>query len=57
MSTTVATLVVLLLGVTLTFGAIRATSSVQHGRRFLRWMLLVFVAYLAMISLPVAMGL
>ncbi len=57
MSPTVATIVVLLLGAALTFGAIRATSSVQRGRTFLRWMLLVFVAYLAMISLPVAMGL
>jgi len=56
MGNAVAVSVVLLLGATLTFGAIRATSSVHHGRTFLRWMLVVFVAYLAMISLPVAMG-
>jgi hypothetical protein len=57
MSNAVAVLVVLFFGAALTFGAIRATSSVQHGRTFLRWMLVVFVAYLAMISLPVAMAL
>ena len=46
-------LLVLALGALLTFGATRATASVQDGKAFLRWMLVVFVMYLVMISLPV----
>jgi hypothetical protein len=41
------------IGVLLTFSASRATASVHRGRTFLRWMVMVFVAYLALISLPV----
>lgn len=48
-----AVLLVLVLGALLTFGATRATASVQDGKLFLRWMLVVFVMYLVMISLPV----
>ena len=57
MSAAIAVPIVLLLGVALTWGAIRATATVQRGRSFLRWMIVVFVVYLAMLSLPMAMGL
>lgn len=57
MSAAIAVPIVLLLGAALTWGAIRATATVQKGRTFLRWMIVVFVVYLAMISLPVTMGL
>lgn len=53
MNTAFAISLVLTLGVLLTFGATRATASVRSGQVFLRWMLVVFVAYLLMISLPV----
>jgi hypothetical protein len=51
-----AILLVLGIGFLLTFGATRATASVQHGRTFLRWMVVVFVTYLALIILPVVVG-
>ena len=47
---------VLGIGFLLTYGATRATASVQHGPAFLRWMVVVFVTYLALISLPVLIG-
>jgi hypothetical protein len=51
-----AILLVLGIGFLLTYGATRATASVQNGPRFLRWMVVVFVTYLALISLPVVFG-
>lgn len=56
MPTPLAILLALGIGALLTWGATRATASVQHGPRFLRWMVVVFVTYLALISLPVAVG-
>lgn len=53
MSIPVALALVLTIGALLTFAATRATASVKEGPLFLRWMLVVFVTYLALISLPV----
>jgi len=53
MSTLIFIAVAVGIGVLLTFGASRATASVHRGQTFLRWMVIVFVAYLALISLPV----
>ena len=56
MRTSLAVVLVLLTGALLTFAAIRATASVREGSTFLRWMVAVFVAYLALITLPVVVG-
>lgn len=56
MSTPVAVLLALVVGSLLTWGATRATATVHQGRTFLRWMLLVFAAYLALITLPVVIA-
>lgn len=56
MSTPLAVLLALAVGALLTYGATRATANVLNGRLFLRWMLVVFVTYLALITLPVALG-
>jgi hypothetical protein len=56
MHTAVAVLLVLALGALLTFAATRATASVDEGRAFLRWMLMVFATYLALITLPLIMA-
>jgi len=56
MSTPVAVPLALLVGALLTFGATRATARVKDGKAFLRWMVVVFVAYLALITLPVALA-
>ncbi len=56
MSTPLAILLVLGVGVLLTFGATRATANVRQGQTFLRWMVVVFVTYLALITLPVVIG-
>jgi hypothetical protein len=56
MSTPFAVVLVLLTGGLLTFAAIRATASVRAGSTFLRWMVAVFVAYIALITLPVIIG-
>lgn len=53
MRTSVAILLVLAIGVLLTYGATRATANVSSGKVFLRWMVVVFVTYLALITLPV----
>jgi len=47
---------VLLTGGLLTFAAVRATASVREGSTFLRWMVAVFAAYIALITLPVIIG-
>ena len=56
MSTPLAVLLAVTVGALLTFSASRATASVRQGRVFLRWMVVVFAAYLALITLPVALG-
>jgi Mn2+/Fe2+ NRAMP family transporter len=56
MKTTVAVLLAVAIGASLTFGATRATANVHRGKTFLRWMVVVFVTYLALITLPVAFG-
>lgn len=56
MSTPVAILLALATGALLTFGATRATASVHHGKAFLRWMIVVFATYLALITLPVVIA-
>lgn len=53
MSTPLAVLLAVMTGALLTFGATRATASVHRGKVFLRWMLVVFATYVALISLPV----
>lgn len=53
MNTLVAVLLVVVLGVGLTVAATRATASVQEGRTFIKWMVVVFVTFLALITLPV----
>jgi hypothetical protein len=53
MSKLLAVLLAFAVGALLTFGAARATASVHQGKLFLRWMLVVFGAYLALITLPV----
>ena len=51
-----AVILVLAAGAALTFGATRATASVQNGKRFVRWMLTVFAAYLVLLTLPILFG-
>ena len=57
MSTPVAISAALFVGALLTYGASRATASVSRGTVFLRWMIAVFITYLALISLPVVASL
>jgi hypothetical protein len=56
MSTFLAVLTALTVGALLTFGATRATASVHRGKVFLRWMLVVFATYVALITLPVMLA-
>ena len=56
MKTTAAVLLAVAIGGLLTFGATRATANVHRGKTFLRWMVVVFVTYLALITLPVVFG-
>ena len=56
MNVFVAVALVLALGGLLILGSSRATANVENGRLFLRWMLVVFGTYLAMISLPAVVG-
>lgn len=56
MQTVPALILVLTLGGFLTFSATRATASVERGGVFLRWMLVVFAMYLALITLPLIMA-
>lgn len=56
MPTALAVILVLAVGILLTFGATRATANVSRGTIFLRWMVVVFVTYLALIMLPVVMA-
>lgn len=56
MKTILSVAVALAVGGALTLAATRATASVQEGRAFLRWMIVVFATYLVLISLPVVVG-
>lgn len=56
MSTPLAVLLALIVGGALTFGATRATANVRNGALFLRWMVVVFVCYAALITLPVVLA-
>jgi len=56
MSSFLAVLLALGVGALLTFGATRATASVQRSGAFLRWMMVVFATYLALITLPVVLA-
>ncbi len=49
-------LAVVAVGIVLIFGASRATVSVNEGRTFVRWMLVVFAAFLLLASIPVLAG-
>ena len=49
-------LVVFAVGVLLVIGSGRATASVTRGPVFVRWMLLVFAAFLALASIPILAG-
>ena len=53
MNTTIAVGIVLVLGATLVYSASRATSHVQEGGRFVKWMLVVFACFLVLASLPI----
>lgn len=56
MNTTVAVAIVLILGATLVYSASRATSHVEEGGRFVRWMLVVFACFLVLASLPILLS-
>jgi len=56
MSTFLAVFLALAAGALLTLSAAQATASVRRDRLFLRWMLVVFAAHLALITLPVAVA-
>jgi hypothetical protein len=56
MNTPLAVFLALGVGALLTFGAARATATVQPGKVFVRWMLVVFATYLALITLPVVLA-
>jgi hypothetical protein len=47
---------VLLAGATLIFGAIRATASVGKGSDFVKWMIVVSVAFITLASIPILAG-
>lgn len=56
MSVPLAIVLVLGLGSVLVFGATRATATVEEGRTFIRWMVVVFAAFLVLASLPVVVS-
>lgn len=47
---------VVALGVALSYAATRATATVEEGHVFIRWMLVVFVCFLLLASLPVVIA-
>lgn len=49
-------LIVLVVGALLILGSARATGSVTDGSVFVRWMILVFVAFLALAAIPMLAG-
>lgn len=56
MTSVVWVVVVAVVGVFLVAAAANATASVSEGRRFVKWMLLVFIAFLALASIPILAG-
>jgi hypothetical protein len=56
MTTLLAVFLAFAVGASLTFGATRATASVHQGKIFLRWMMVVFATYAALIALPVVLA-
>lgn len=56
MTVPIALALVILLGGLLIFAAIRATGHVENGPIFVRWMIVVFVCFLALASLPVVIA-
>jgi hypothetical protein len=44
------------LGGLLLFSASKATSTIEQGTVFVRWMILAFVAYAGLVSIPLAVG-
>ena len=56
MNTTLAVAIVVVLGATLVYSASRATSHVEEGGRFVRWMLVVFACFLILASLPILLS-
>jgi hypothetical protein len=55
-NTTLAVGIVIVLGATLVYLASRATSHVEEGARFVRWMLVVFACFLVLASLPIILS-
>lgn len=47
---------VVLVGIALITGASRATVSVSEGRVFVKWMMVVFAAFLALAAIPILVG-
>ena len=43
-------------GVALIYAATRATATVDQGRSFIQWMLVVFVCFVLLASLPVVIA-
>lgn len=56
MNSTLAVGIVIVLGATLVYSASRATSHVEEGGRFVRWMLVVFACFLVLASLPIILS-
>lgn len=52
----IAVTLVIALGAALVFAATRATATVNQGRAFIRWMLVVFVCFVLLASLPVVIA-
>lgn len=52
----VAVALVVGLGLALIYAATRATATVEDGRTFIRWMLVVFLCFLLLASLPVVIA-
>ena len=49
-------LILLVVGGLLILGSARATETVTDGPVFVRWMILVFVAFLALAAIPILAG-
>ena len=56
MTIPLAVVLVVALGISLIYAATRATATVEEGRVFIRWMLVVFVCFLLLASLPVVIA-
>lgn len=56
MSSIVWVAVVVVVGVALVAASANATASVSEGKRFVKWMVLVFAAFLALAAIPILAG-